>query len=96
MTEENRELAPREGVVTNPGRGRGVRVAELGRQPVVINLNDGERLSISDLVERGHLSGGPDAEVYVNMIPVRDPHQTLVDGDNVVAIRKVAMGKTIL
>lgn len=72
-------------------RGRGVRIAELGRPPVEINLNPGEVLTVRELIERGVIAG-QGVQVYVNMRPVESLDQTLQNGDAVVAVRKIVGG----
>ncbi len=66
----------------------GVRVAELGRAPVEINLLPGETVTIGELVRRGHISESG-AQIYVNMRPVSDENYQLQNGDTVVAVRKI-------
>ncbi len=70
---------------------RGVRVAELGRAPVEINLLPGEVVTIGELIQRGHISESG-AQIYVNMRPVSDTGYQLQNGDTVVAVRKITGG----
>jgi hypothetical protein len=71
---------------------RGVRVAELGRPPIEINLGPDERMSVADLISRGHISSDASSQIYVNMRPVSDNNQEVHNGDTVVTVRKIVAG----
>ena len=71
---------------------RGVRIAELGRVPVEVNLGEDESVSIQELIEDGHLSGDPDVQIYVNMRQITDTNERVSNGANIVTVRKIVAG----
>jgi hypothetical protein len=76
-------------VVDKPARG--VRIAQLGREPIEVFLEPGEHKTIRDLIEQGTLPSGPTIQYYLNMRPVAT-EQAVANGDNVVSVQKIKAG----
>ncbi len=70
---------------------RGVRVVELGRAPQIVQLAEGERVTIAELIRRGHLSPDPNYQFFINSRPATT-ESLIQDGDAVVAVRKITAG----
>ena len=98
MSEDRGDLQRRSGPPMQPETHdeeqsvRGVRIAELGRPPVVVNLEPDQEISLSELVERGQLTGAAGVEYYVNMHPASLVTRVR-NGDAVVAVQRINAGQ---